>query len=361
MRYMRNLFFCILLAISTSNTIVVFAEEIQNVTVFVDEQLLEFDVQPTIIDGRTLVPMRLIFESLNCEVEWDEPNQKVVATTEDGDIITLFINNNDLYKNYEVIGQMDVPAQIMESRTFVPLRAVSEVLDCEVLWVAETYEVFITSNNYNPNQSDFNTGFIDDGVPFYRLRIKQSEDIIMEFIAEVENEIFLTDEQTELIKNVMRNYIVGFREQYEEQVKLEYKEKPENFERFSLTGDFILTQDDRGYLSYIFKGYTNWKGNSVPVTTSATINTMTNTIVSIDDIVSDMSETDWNDFYINSFNAVVQQEISQFYNGVFDIIKNSLSEVGFYLTPEGVVFYITEGVLASYDKGAVSFVVEFNY
>jgi hypothetical protein len=47
--------------------------------VLLDGQLLSFDVQPIIEDGRTLVPLRTIFEALGANVSWDENTQTVAA------------------------------------------------------------------------------------------------------------------------------------------------------------------------------------------------------------------------------------------------------------------------------------------
>lgn len=55
---------CILLMISS------FAFGGNSINVNVDGNQLNFDVQPTIVDGRTLVPVRAIFESLGFEVTW---------------------------------------------------------------------------------------------------------------------------------------------------------------------------------------------------------------------------------------------------------------------------------------------------
>lgn len=49
----------------------------ENVSIYVDEKLLQCDVPPYIENGRTMVPMRKIFEVLGATVEWDEETQKM--------------------------------------------------------------------------------------------------------------------------------------------------------------------------------------------------------------------------------------------------------------------------------------------
>lgn len=111
--------------------------------VFVDDKRLESDVYPKIENDRTLVPMRAVFESLNAEVFWDE--QSYTVTAKKGDTtISLAIGSNTLYKNGEEI-YVDVPAKIENDRTLVPLRVVSESLNCRVDWDGENRIVNIVT------------------------------------------------------------------------------------------------------------------------------------------------------------------------------------------------------------------------
>ena len=114
------------------------------ITVVVDGNKLEFDVPPRSENGRTLVPMRVIFEALGAKVEWVGEESKVVATKADT-IIELVLGSNIMTKNGEEI-VLDVPAKAIDGRTLVPARAVSEALDATVLWDADTYTVNITSS-----------------------------------------------------------------------------------------------------------------------------------------------------------------------------------------------------------------------
>ena len=119
------------------------------ISVLVDSNKIDFDQNPIIVEGRTLVPLRAIFEALDAYVKWDGATQTVVAkkwmTT-----ITLQIGSNRIYKttpssaNYFDI---DVPAQLVNSRTLVPVRAISEALGAHVGWDETTKTVSIESEN----------------------------------------------------------------------------------------------------------------------------------------------------------------------------------------------------------------------
>lgn len=115
------------------------------VSVTIDGTPIYFDVQPTIIDGRTMVPLRAIFEALGATVEWDGDTQTVTSVKKDT-TIQLTIGDANLYVNGEAKA-LDVPAQIMDSRTLVPVRAISEAFGCQVDWNAANRIVSIVVND----------------------------------------------------------------------------------------------------------------------------------------------------------------------------------------------------------------------
>ncbi len=106
----------------------------KEIDVFVNGNKLELDVAPVIVNERTMVPMRAIFEALGAEVTWFGETQTVTAEKDDIKI-TLQINSNVMYKNDEVI-ELDAPAALYNNRTLVPVRAVSEAFEKEVVWDA---------------------------------------------------------------------------------------------------------------------------------------------------------------------------------------------------------------------------------
>ena len=69
----------------------------ENITVYLDDILLSFDVPPQIIDGRTMVPMRKIFEVLGAEVQWEGETRSIKATTDELEI-GLKIDKNIVLK-----------------------------------------------------------------------------------------------------------------------------------------------------------------------------------------------------------------------------------------------------------------------
>lgn len=101
-----------------------------NFFVSVNDKMLDFDVEPIIENGRTLVPFRTLFESLGAEVNWDQEN-KIASCKKDDKEIKIFIGQNKAEVNGKAI-ELDSLPKIKDGRTLVPLRFVSENLGYEV-------------------------------------------------------------------------------------------------------------------------------------------------------------------------------------------------------------------------------------
>ncbi|MCT4618989.1 MAG: stalk domain-containing protein [Marinisporobacter sp.] len=111
------------------------------IKVSVDDKILSFDVQPQIVEGRTLVPFRGIFEALGSDVDWDGENKTAIGMR-GNIIIKLPIGEKKAYKNDQPV-EIDVPATIIEGRTFVPVRFIAESLGAMVTWDGGTKTVVI--------------------------------------------------------------------------------------------------------------------------------------------------------------------------------------------------------------------------
>lgn len=119
----------------------------QTPSVYYNGEKLEFDVDPYISEERTMVPFRAIFEKADATVMWDDENKTVVAVKDNGDenatSVVLQIGTTAAFVNDQMI-TLDKAAEIVEERTFVPLRFVMEALGSKVEWDQDTYSVIIT-------------------------------------------------------------------------------------------------------------------------------------------------------------------------------------------------------------------------
>ena len=96
---------------------------------------------PQIVDGRTLVPVRFVSESLGAVVIWDGEKREV-SLLDGTNTIYLTIDSKEVIVNGETI-TLDVPAQIIDNSTMVPIRFVSEALGANIAWDGETRTVTI--------------------------------------------------------------------------------------------------------------------------------------------------------------------------------------------------------------------------
>lgn len=115
----------------------------RNIKVFVDGLPVSFDVQPIIKNGRTLVPFRAVSEALSVEVTWEPKTQQITALDPTTTISLQVGSTKAVINNTSV--DLDVPPSIMNGRTLIPLRFFSEAFNCQVSWDAVNYTVNIIS------------------------------------------------------------------------------------------------------------------------------------------------------------------------------------------------------------------------
>ncbi|WP_420540091.1 stalk domain-containing protein [Paenibacillus polymyxa] len=112
-------------------------------TVFVDDRPLELTAQPLLLDGTTLVPMRQLFEAQGAVLSWNGASKTVTATKNDT-TLTYRIGEVAATLNDKTLS-LNVPGQIVEGNTMIPLRFVSEALGSTVKWDALTRTIRIAS------------------------------------------------------------------------------------------------------------------------------------------------------------------------------------------------------------------------
>ncbi|MFC8686571.1 copper amine oxidase N-terminal domain-containing protein [Brevibacillus porteri] len=136
---------------ATAATTPVAPKAVQNaVKVEYNKKQIAFpDQAPIISQGRTLVPIRPIAESLGFEVNWNEKT-RTVTINKGKDNIRLVVTQKIANKNGQTIN-LDVPAQIVNKRTVVPVRFIAEALSYKVDWDPKTQTVLI-ADNVNGNQ-----------------------------------------------------------------------------------------------------------------------------------------------------------------------------------------------------------------
>lgn len=137
---------CLAMIVSTF-CFTAFADD--SIKIVINGEKKTFDQMPVLINDRTLVPMRGIFESLGATVSWNDATQTATGVLGDK---TVSLSIGD--KNAKVNGQtvvLDVPAQLISDRTMVPVRFISESLGASVDWEDTTQTVIIKMGSQSAN------------------------------------------------------------------------------------------------------------------------------------------------------------------------------------------------------------------
>jgi uncharacterized protein YkwD len=107
-------------------------------------ELLKFDQDPYIENGRTMVPVRSIFEALDAKVSWDSKTKTVIGV-HGQDTITLKVGSPNAQIN-NVRYVLDAPVAILKDRVYIPLRFVSESFGATVGWNETEKAIVIQSS-----------------------------------------------------------------------------------------------------------------------------------------------------------------------------------------------------------------------
>ncbi|MCL2574175.1 MAG: copper amine oxidase N-terminal domain-containing protein [Defluviitaleaceae bacterium] len=161
----------LLLAFGIAGAVGVMANEI---SVTIDGIAVDFEGQPpTIVDGRTLVPVRGVFEHLGFTVSWEQSTQQVILLRNSDLRNVIIFVGRDTFTANGAFHELEVPAQIIDGRTMLPIRAVLESVGYEVDWHEATNTVVVTSpdtpisgniSNISDDRS-FNFAFAEGYIP----------------------------------------------------------------------------------------------------------------------------------------------------------------------------------------------------
>ena len=135
-------------------------------TVYVNGEALAVSAK-LVPPGRTMVPLRVYFEALGFEVDYDAATHTAIAGARPANLPL-----RGEYINIVVEGEIvvsGVPPFVEEGTTYVPVRFVSENAGLEVQWNDERREVYIVTP---PTFEDENG---ETGIGTYLARIRDTE------------------------------------------------------------------------------------------------------------------------------------------------------------------------------------------
>ena len=131
--FLLSIFMCL-----SMNTIALASSDVK---IKVNDEFLS-DAQAILKDGSTLLPVRSVSTALGGEVVWDNAT-KTVSIDKDGTAVAITISKKEITVNGKKQA-ISTSAQIVNGRTYVPLRALGEALECDITWVNETKTVEIS-------------------------------------------------------------------------------------------------------------------------------------------------------------------------------------------------------------------------
>jgi len=121
-------------------------------TLMINDKVVQCDIPPQISNGRLLVPLRVISESMGAKVSWIDQT-KTINIEADQRVIKLQLNNKVAFADNQPIS-LDVPPKLINNRTFVPLRFIGESLNSEVTWDSANNQAIIRQSRQTGDSQD---------------------------------------------------------------------------------------------------------------------------------------------------------------------------------------------------------------
>lgn len=158
---MKRFLAVILIIVLLVSSMTAFAAKKQKtrIDMTVNGTLCSFDQMPVLLNERVIVPMRGLFEMLGANVSWD-PLKSEVSGELDGVTVRLKVGFYDAYVNGQHY-KLDVPSQIVNGRTLIPVRFVAEAFGAEVIWDEETKTVHIKGVGKKSQETEAAGKFFD--------------------------------------------------------------------------------------------------------------------------------------------------------------------------------------------------------
>lgn len=118
------------------------------IRIYVNGVLAELEQPAIIVEGRTLVPVRGVFDLMGFDIEWDNATRSVYLRYALSEFIIVIGRYH--FRRSDQIWSLDVPAQIINGRTMLPLSAISEAFGAIVTWDGEQRIVSISTQPVSP-------------------------------------------------------------------------------------------------------------------------------------------------------------------------------------------------------------------
>ncbi len=145
-----------ILAVCTVLALAVNVHAEMRIKILYGKNELVCDVAPMLVNDRTMVPLRAIFEAIGATVDYEDETRKITAV-KDAATVILHVGSDVMYVNGEEV-MLDSPAFVVSGRTLVPLRACAESFGLTVEWWAEARIVKIKKGAWLLTETVFPNG-----------------------------------------------------------------------------------------------------------------------------------------------------------------------------------------------------------
>lgn len=142
--FMKKSLAILLTLILSMTTLLSVSAEEPPITLTVNDIAVSCDVPPQIVEDRTLVPLRAAFEALDAKIILWDESTSTVHAQAPNGDVISLQIGSNKLFMANEVYEMDVPAIIIGDRTMVPIRAIAESIGCSVEWIPENREVKIT-------------------------------------------------------------------------------------------------------------------------------------------------------------------------------------------------------------------------
>ena len=166
---MKKIIVALLIILAMFCSAQAFAVESNDIRVVLNGKEVNFEAKPLLINDRTMIPLRSVFEEIGGQVEWLEiPSSKIennqlisykrqsVFVTACGHRIRLDIGSKVATVDFDENVQIDAPPVLINSRTYIPLRFIAESIGADVKWDRASSTVTINTPVPDYSQKVYN-------------------------------------------------------------------------------------------------------------------------------------------------------------------------------------------------------------
>ena len=325
-----------------------------SIKVVVDgKEIIFTDQAPIIKNDRTMIPLRGVLETMGIDIVWNAEEQSITA--ERGDSYALFKIGETTLKTAEGEINLDVAPEIINDRTMIPLRAVTESFGAEVTWDADTKTVTITdeiANTMVEAAKLTNEVKAADGTVLYTIDVKYP-------VLNDKCKAAGKKAVNETIKKSIEESVAADSEEIKKAAEELYnssKETEEKFMPLSVMGDYKVTLENSGTLSFYVDLSYNFNG-AHPMTyrNGYTYGLESGKELMLSD-VTDVSENKAMEIIKNAYTEAIKADTENktFFTDALKNLDETLKTVDFYLEDKNIVFFTELYSVAPYAAGFVN-------